>query len=176
MKTIYITTVLFLALLFGGCTIIDSEESLVPSNNTSRKDIHTKSYQLKITPIIGSRQDDEKVIMDMGKIMKIWISPYKNNGTFVSSHDNYVVAVKPDFVVGENIPQRNWQAVKTPTNTIPFLFRDSDMDTQDNLKKEDIVKYNNNIYKQQNDESVALEKIKKANKYDYEIKQFLNQK
>lgn len=160
MATIIVTT---------GCT-----SSPKPKELSSRKDILTKPYELMITPVVGSRQDDTKVIMDMGKIMKIWIAPYKNKGTFVSSHDNYVVAKAPDFVVGEAVPQNNWRSMKTPTSKIPFIFRDADLDNSENLDKEEIVKYNNNIYKQQNNVEVAKERLQKANLYDDEIKNFLN--
>lgn len=158
------------ALLISGCS--SKKENVVP-NLQNRKDILTKPYQLKITPIIGSRQDDAKVIMDMGKIMKIWIAPYKNQNTFVSSHDNYVVAKAPDFVVGENVPQQNWKAMKTPVKSMPFLFRDADLDKSDKLEKEEIVQYNNNIYKQQNDVNEAQERIEESSSYDKEIKAFL---
>ncbi len=139
-----------------------------------KKIIHTKAYQLKITPIIGSRQDDSKVIMDMGKIMKIWVASYKNNKTFVSSHDNFVVAVAPDFVIGETVPQKNWKSMKTPTNNIPFIFRDADLDSSDELESAEIVKYNNIVYQQQNDVKKAEKRLEKANIYDETIKEFLN--
>ena len=159
-----------LVLLSTGCSSNKPEPT---PELISRKDVHTKPYELKITPIIGSRQDDAKVIMDMGKIMKIWIAPYKNEGVFVSSHDNYVVAKEADFVLGETVPQKNWKAMKTPTNNIPFQFRDADLDQSSKLEEEEIVKYNNNVYEQQNSEDVAIERIEEANSYDKEIKAFL---
>lgn len=127
-----------------------------------------------IKPIIGTRQDDAKIVMDMGKIMKIWIAPYKNGGTLVSSHDNYVVAKEPDFVIGESVPKKNWRSMKTPTNPIPFLFRDEDLDTATQINKEEIVKFNNVVYKQENNVKTAVKRLDKSNKYDEQIKKFLN--
>jgi len=113
--------------------------------------------------------------MDMGKIMKIWIAPYKNKGTFVSSHDNYVVAKAPDFVLGEEIPQRNWRSMKTPINKIPFQFRDADLDEAKELGSKEIVEYNNVIYQQQNNQKAAVKRMNKSNLYDEEIKRFLEE-
>ena len=158
--------------LISGC----SNAKPVASKISLRKDILTKPYQIKITPIIGTRQDDAKVIMDMGKVMKVWIAPYKNNSTFVSSHDNFVVAKKPEFVVGETVPQKNWRSMKTPVNEVPFLFRNADMDTANNLSNREVVDFNNNVYKQQNDVNVAKKRLKADSKYDQEIKNFLNYK
>ena len=171
--SICILIALGLVFSFQGC----STKEVPIIKEPSKRDIHTKSYQLNITPIIGSRQNDTKVIMDMGKVMKVWIAPYKNKGTFVSSHDNYVVAKAPDFVLGETVPQKNWKSMKTPTNNIPFLFRDADLDRLDRdtpLNQEDIVNYNNNVYKQQNAKTISSERKEKLSIYDKEIKKFLN--
>mgnify|MGYP006995602073 CR=1 FL=1 len=172
LNSIYISLSLgAVAVLIAGCS---SSQPMVDSMYGNRNTIMTKPYELKIKPIIGSRQEDSKVVMDMGKIMKIWIAPYKNQGTLISSHDNYVVAQAPDFVVGENIPQKNWRSMKTPTNPIPFLFRDSDMDVKKKISEEDIVKFNNNVYAQENDVHVAKKRIEASNIYDKEIKDFLD--
>lgn len=158
-----------------GCFEKDSNGNCI-SQMKNRKDILTKPYQLKITPLIGSRQEDSKVIMNMGKILKVWIANYKHDGVFVSSHDNFVVAKKPDFVLGEEVPQKNWKSIKTPQSPIPFLFRSADLDGVNTLQSKDIIEYNNNIYKQENDSNVAENKIREANQYDEEIKRFLKEK
>lgn len=154
--------------LLSGCANKPKPKIMQP-----RKDILTKPYRLKITPIIGTRQDDTKVIMDMGKVLKVWIAPYKNNKVFVSAHDNFVVAKKPEFVVGENIPKKNWDSMHTPTNPIPFVFRNADLDKATKLEKKEIVEFNNNIYKEENNPNVSKQRIKKSNKYDKQIINFL---
>jgi len=167
-----IITFILMIVLLSGC---GSQEAKPPKQTIiSRKDIHTKSYQLKITPIIGTRQDDAKVVMDMGKIMKIWIAPYKNKDVFVSSHDNFVVAKKPDFVVGEAVPQKNWSSMHTPINRMPFVFRDADLDRATKLGKEEIVKYNNTIYREENSPKISKQRVSESNKYDKQIIDFLN--
>jgi len=174
-KITNISLLLGIGIITSGCMGIGPKKPLDENRIISRKDIHTKPYQLNITPIIGSRQDDTKVVMDMGKIMKIWIAPYKNKGTFVSSHDNYVVAKAPDFVLGEEIPQRNWRSMKTPINKIPFQFRDADLDEAKELGSKEIVEYNNVIYQQQNNQKAAVKRMNKSNLYDEEIKRFLEE-
>ncbi|MFA6195371.1 MAG: hypothetical protein WC656_01850 [Sulfurimonas sp.] len=171
-KKLYVLSVVCMTLLSTGCS---SNKPTPTSDLVKRKDILTKPYELKITPIVGSRQNDSKVVMDMGKVMKIWIAPYKNKDTFVSAHDNFVVAKAPDFVVGETVPQSNWKSMKTPVKNIPFQFRNADLDNAEKLEEEEIVKYNNNVYEQQNDENVAKERMKEANGFDKEIKAFLNE-
>lgn len=157
--------------LFIGCSSKDEPKP----NEVVKKDMHTKPYELKITPVIGSRQDDAKVIRDMGKILKVWVAPYKNKGTFVSAHDNFVVAREADFIIGESIPQSNWKSIKTPINNIPFVFRDADLDQKQNIDEETIVKYNNNVYKQQNDENIAKDRLQQSGSFDSEIKKFLKE-
>jgi len=166
-----IAFVVLTAVFFVGCS--SSEVKPPKQKLVLRKDIHTKPYELKITPIVGTRQDDEKVVMDMGKVMKIWIAPYKNNGVLVSSHDNFVVAKKPEFVIGEKVPQKNWSSMHTPINRIPFVFRNADLDKATKLGKEEIVKYNNNIYKEENNPKIAEQRVEKSNKYDKQIIDFL---
>lgn len=160
-------------LLLGGCA--GKDEALSKAIDELERDkIHTKPYQLKITPIIGTRQDDAKVVMDMGKIIKVWIAPYKDGKTLVSSHDNYVVAQAPDFIVGEQVPNKNWRGMIAPENKIPFLFRDADLDKANKLEEEEIVKYNNIVYKQQNDVSESEKRLEGTSKFDEEIKRFLD--
>jgi len=161
---------ILIAASFSGCS---SSEAQPKQIRPLRKDMHTKPYELKITPIVGTEQDDSKVVMDMGKVMKIWIAPYKNKDVFVSAHDNFVVAKKPEFVIGEKVPQKNWGSMHTPINRIPFVFRDADLDKATKLGKEEIVKYNNNIYKEQNNPKLAKQRINESNKYDKQIINFL---
>jgi hypothetical protein len=160
-------------MLFSGCASKNSSLEKEAFELERRSDIHTKAYQLKITPIIGTRQDDAKVVMDMGKVLKVWIAPYKDGKTLVSSHDNYVVAQAPDFVIGEKIPKKNWKGLIAPEKKIPFLFRDADLDNAKEINEEEIVKYNNIVYKQQNNTEESLKRLDKANVYDQEIKKFL---
>ncbi len=167
-----LNTVCCLSFVLAGCASHNAQNI----EETTKRDMHTKAYELKITPVIGSRQDDAKVIRDMGKILKVWVAPYKNKGTFVSAHDNFVVAKEPDFIIGEAVPQSGWKSMKTPVNNIPFVFRDADMDTKESIDEETIVKYNNNVYKQQNDENIAKARLDdSSNIFDNEIKKFLGE-
>ncbi|MBW6487561.1 hypothetical protein [Sulfurimonas sp.] len=161
-------------LVFGGCS---QKKDVIPDmiSDIERDKIHTKPYQLKITPIIGTRQDDAKVVMDMGKIIKVWVAPYKDGKTLVSSHDNYVVAQAPDFIIGESVPNKNWKGLVAPENKIPFLFRDSELDNANKIEEEEIIKYNNIVYQQQNDTNESVKRLEKTTVFDSEIKKFLDQ-
>ena len=107
-----------------------------------------KAYQFKIKPIVGSRQDDAKVVVNMGKVLKIWVAPYKVKGTMIASHDIYSWVVKPDFIVGESIPNpRNRDGVITPLNNVPFAFKPKEIENAVlPLKDEQVKDYVNDVY------------------------------
>lgn len=61
--------------------------------------------KFRLKPIIGSRNEDSRTVVDMGTLLKIWVAPYKGrNGVLTSAHDIYAWARMPDFIVGEEVP------------------------------------------------------------------------
>jgi hypothetical protein len=130
--------------------------------------------------IVGSRQDDAKVVYSVGKILKVWIAPYTQGGTLIASHDNYVVVEKPRFIVGESVDRAGTKPNSTisPTNNFPYIYRDYELDRtskKDRFSDKNIKKYNNNIYRSQKAYGIpSKSRSNKANaEYDKKIFQFL---
>ena len=143
--------------------------------------ISLNPYQLKIKPIVGSRQDDAKVIIDAGKVLKVWIAPYKSGMTVIAAHDLYSMVQKPQFIIGEMVPTNKKKGgAVTATDDFPFAFRDEELDKKTrhgNFNNEEMKHYYNNIYKAQANKDVTTERNNKATQeFDETIKNFLNKK
>lgn len=103
-KTLITLTASLVALsLFSGC----SSKEPTPNSQASqdgKMDFYEPS-KFRLKPVIGSRNDDARTVVDMGTLLKIWVAPYKGrNGVLTASHDIYAWAKMPDFVVGEEVP------------------------------------------------------------------------
>lgn len=89
----------------SGCA---SKEAVPQKQNASQGEGKMAFYEptkFRLKPIIGSRNEDSRTVVDMGTLLKIWVAPYKGrNGVLTSSHDIYAWARMPDFVVGEEVP------------------------------------------------------------------------
>lgn len=139
----------------------------------------TVPYQLKIKPIVGTRQDDAKVVVNMGKILKIWIAPYKIKGTLIAAHDIYTWVQKPDFIPGESIPKpKNTDGMVTPTGGFPFVFRDEELDKRNGRFDADTLKkFSNQVYKAEHNNTIIKTKNSEAEKkFDQVIKEYLENK
>ena len=138
-------------------------------------------YQLKIKPIVGSRQDDSKVVIDAGKVLKVWIAPYKSGMTVIAAHDLYSMVQKPQFIIGEMVPTNSKKGgIVTVSDDFPFAFRDEELDRvpkQRKFSNPSMKKYYNNVYKAQADNSVVKRRNNEASReFDSAIKNFLNTK
>ncbi|CAA6816267.1 MAG: Unknown protein [uncultured Campylobacterales bacterium] len=131
-------------------------------------------YQMKIKPIVGSRQDDSKVVVDMGKVLKIWVAPYKSGATMISSHDLYTWVQKPGFIPGESIDTvKKADGMMAASKRLPFVFNENEVAKEGDLNSKEVKDYVNSVYKVQNDNEIIKENNKKASKYDPSIKQYL---
>jgi len=105
-KITYFFATLFLLITFlSGCA---SKEVQAKQQIVSQGEGKTAFYEptkFRLKPVIGSRNNDARTVVDMGTLLKIWVAPYKGrNGVLTSSHDIYAWARMPDFVVGEEVP------------------------------------------------------------------------
>jgi hypothetical protein len=182
---------MFLALSFmlflGGCkvrkpyndySINDINQVSNINSNDAQMLRNTNPYYLKFKPIVGSRQDDAKVVVDMGKVLKVWIAPYKSKGTMIAAHDIYTWVQKPDFIVGEALPSKNTHSGLTNvTGKFPFVFNEGDIDTSKGFTNKALKKYVNNVYKAQASQEYVEDRATKADeKYGDLIKDYLNNK
>jgi len=168
---------LIASITMTGCATDNSAEPIHQFEN------YNKAYQMKNKLIVGSRQDDARVIYDIGKILKVWISPYYQGGTLIAAHDNYVVVKKPEFIVGQSVQKEGTRpsGLVTPTGDFPFVLRGSELDkNRDGYRFSDdnIRRFNNDIYKiEASQGAIAKQRVQKASsKYDKEILNFLKDK
>lgn len=93
------------SLFIIGCA---GKQEQTPPQNSSQgepKQAYYEASKFRLKPIIGSRNDDARTVVDMGTLLKIWVAPYKGrNGVLTASHDAYAWAKMPDFIVGEEVP------------------------------------------------------------------------
>lgn len=174
---------------FSGCTAKQQSSN----SSLSKKDVQNDStsvqndsvpYKFRLKPIIGSRNSDSRTVVDMGVVMKIWITPYKDkNNNLIASHDIYTWVRKPDFIVGENLPSGTFMQNNNDYDTggminiedkLPFMLSPSEIDRSDIENDEIIQKYANKIYKLQVSEKNAQEQLKKSEDFDAVIKNFVN--
>lgn len=134
----------------------------------------TNPYQLTIKPIVGSEQDDARVIVDMGKILKIWVAPYVIGSTLIAAHDIYTWVQPPHFIAGESLPNPNQTTgLVTPDHNYPIIFRPEEVwNRPATFSNEELKKYVNNVYKVAKNPEIANKKIQMVNKQTN--KQILN--
>ena len=145
----------------------------------SNKQVKLKPYQFKLTPIVGTRHDESKVIVDMGKIQKIWIKQYKVGSTLIPSHDIFTWVVKPDYVVGESVPtHKNNSGLLSPMNRLPFALNAKEISSKEKrLTNSTVKKYVNSLYQTGADPQKVVERNKKADsEYDSVINEYLRKK
>jgi hypothetical protein len=166
-------------IFFSGCSTV-SVRTKLEKDSDKKKYIHnneTNTFRYK--PVIGTEQDDTKVMINMGKFAKIWIKNYRNkNKTFIASHHMVTMIQEPGFIAGEDLPQNRYDAVSKTYGANTFTFKSSDLlyDTgtdAENVKAYEIKKYMNNHEEESRKRSLLDEKRVKVNKYDAEIKEYL---
>lgn len=105
-------------------------------------------YQQDVSMMVGSRSNDSKVVVNAGKVLKVFIAPYKMNGTLIAGHDVYTYVEKPGFLVGESVPSRATDSVTTPLSKLPFRVnkRELNIKTNENeMSNRDVQNFNNNV-------------------------------
>lgn len=109
-------------------------------------------YQQRVSLMVESRSNESKVVVNAGKVLKIFIAPYKRRGTLIAGHDIYTYVEKPGFVVGNSVPPRSTDGLITPNGSLPFYVDRSklniDADRAEMTNRE-VKDFNNNLYKRE---------------------------
>jgi len=167
-------------LFFVGCSSKEVHiKDIVDNTKQNEEKVVLTPYQMKITPIVGSHQNDSKVIVDTGVVLKIWIAPYKIKNTLIAGHDVYTWARKPNFIVGEDMPKYNSKQTSliTANGQFPNLFKQQDINNYKELQDKTVKKYVNNIYKVKAGDSKYLnKKTKEEMKQNSAILEYLRRK
>jgi len=177
-------SVIVCLIFLSGCSSKKIQSRFVNVDNTQASHLNQTNNpnHFRYKPVIGTRQDDTKVMIDMGKFAKIWIKNYRNkNQTFVASHDIITMIEAPGFIAGEDIPSSKRSVQKKTYGGNTFSYRSSDlihtnsMD-QSELKTSQIKDFVNNYKTTEKYKKLPEEKQKQLGKYDEKIKYFLNNK
>jgi hypothetical protein len=179
----YIYLVVALVVVFSGCssknikTRFESDSSKKVVQSSKNNNYHKFRYK----PIIGTRQDDTKVMVDMGKFAKIWVKSYRNkNRTFVASHDIITMIKAPGFIVGEDLPRSSKETIRRSNSGTTFAYRSSDINHNSSefrkLTPSDVKEFSNNYNKAKKYRTLTSEKLKMTKKYNSKLKEFLDEK
>ena len=136
MRNIYRNAVyLLLAGIFSGCAsnagpgVYGSvDQALASCNSGDNERWETNGYRTGIKPIVGTRQRDAQVVIDTGKVLKIWVAPYTQGNTLIAAHDIYTMVEQPHFVVGEMVPVAKGKGRSCDAG-IPVSIKDKYLDT-----------------------------------------------
>jgi hypothetical protein len=141
------------------------------------EELNTEAYRIPVKPIVGSEQDDSKVIVDMGKILKVWIAPYVVNGTLIAAHYIYTWVQPPRFIAGASVGRGgpNDASLITPDGNYPLIYRPSELyNAQPTFSNKEIKEYVDKKYWADKFPAKALKKVEEKDKiYDKAILDFL---
>ncbi|AXH16413.1 hypothetical protein CP985_03450 [Malaciobacter mytili LMG 24559] len=156
-------------ILFTGCSTkqIDKEVEIVKNY---------KPYNFKYRPIINSKHEDAKVIVDQGVVLRAWINTYKiGRNTLVPAHYIYLRVKEPDFIPQYAVPPvfGKKKMLEEQNKKLPFIVSNDEVDRTDMKTNENILKYSNSYYDKQ-DKKNEEERVKQSKKFDETIKKFLN--
>lgn len=168
----YLFFVIATALLFNGCANKHPKPQVVQKIIHIKKD---KPYKFTYKPVIGTQNPDEKISVDMGVVLRVWINSYKDrDGSLVASHDTYIWAKKPDFIVGAPLPVIK-RGLVTSSGKIPFMLSNQEVDRSNFQSNENIKKYVNAIY-EKSDKQRVKKRMNQSKKFDKEIKEYLEKR
>jgi hypothetical protein len=158
--------------LFLGCAAKSPKPKVVHKVLHIKKE---KPYRFTYKPIIGTQNDDEKITVDMGVVLRVWINSYKDtDGSLIASHDTYIWAKRPDFIVGAQLPSVR-RGLVTPTGIMPFMLSNESIDRSNFKNDENIKSYVNSVY-EKSSKKETLKRLEKRDVFDRKIKEFLKEK
>ena len=169
--------------LLSGCSSVKVRTEIKNRDNGVQYSMQSnKTDTFRYQPIIGTTQDDTKVMIDMGKFAKIWIKNYKNkNKTFVSSHDIVTMIREPGYISGEEIPANRRATDSKTNNGHTFTFRSSDLMTNTSEPTNELTAtqikafVNNHQYSVETGKLADGRKVK-LNEYDKTISDYIKLK
>ncbi len=180
MKMIYL--LLTIAILFNGCSTTTKVKTKFVQQKQYRHnyDRNNNPTQFRYKPVIGTKQSDTKVMIDMGQWAKIWVKNYKNkNETFVASHSIITKIREPGFISGEDIPRGRRDAVSKTYGSRSFTLRSSDLMYENSglgnegVSDAQIKDYVNTYDYSRQTEKVAPQKRKNTLKHDAAIQSYM---
>lgn len=171
-------------LIFTGCSTKEQLSCSIPGGCERQQkysqpedgDDNLKIPAFPYRPIIGTRNNDAKTVVDTGVVLKIYVASYKDNKKMlVAAHDRYVWAKEPSFVIGTDRPDiRKRTGMMTPSGKVPFVFGEGEIDAasiDNNLK---IRNYLNAVSEADKRDTAALENLEAGDdRFDKVIKGYV---
>lgn len=141
------------------------------------------AVKFRYKPVIGTKQEDTKTMIDMGQWAKIWVKNYKNdNKTFIASHSIVTMIREPGFIAGEDVPAHRRQSAYNSYGGRTFTFRSSDLMYEDSsmgsegLTDDQIKDYVDNYEYSKKTERLEPQRQKEVVKYNKEILKYIADK
>lgn len=156
----------------AGCG--DSQKK-APGKEEEENNLNIPAFPYK--PIIGTRNNDAKMIVDTGVVLKVYIATYKDSKrTLVAAHDRYAWAKEPGFVVGSDRPDvRKRTGMLTPASKAPFVFGGGEIDSTSIENNTKITNYLSAIAESEKRDTAPMENMTSADeRFDGVIKNYVN--
>lgn len=171
-------------ILLNGCSSKQEGCSLAPQQEfkdikkvtTGATDQTLNVPSSPFKPIIGTRNDDAKTIIDMGVVLKVYIASYKDSKRkLVAGHDTYVIARDPSFIVGTQRPDINKRTgIITPAGKVPFIFGNEEIDRSLPNTNEQIKTFVDTVHETERNATQAFSQMEsESEKLDSKITDFL---
>lgn len=168
--------IVFVLLIFSGCSNRCNSKTCVPTGLGEPEKIIVKAKEMRISPIVGTRSEESRIVRDFGVIQKAWIAPYVNEDRdLISAHDIYVVISEPKWIPGQEIP-KNSSGMKTPIGGVPFMFKNEEVYSSSDLSNDETIKkFVSEVYKKDKNSSLTDRQIDELKKFDESIKKFIKE-
>ncbi|WP_294961543.1 hypothetical protein [Sulfurimonas sp.] len=179
-KKIIYFALITITLTFGGCTTSPKVKTKWVNKSTKNYERRNNPIEFRFKPVIGTKQSDTKVMIDMGEWAKIWVKNYKNkNKTFVATHSIVTMIREPGFIAGEQIPRSRRDTVSKSYGARSFSFRSQDLTYNnsslgsDNISDSQIKDYMNSYEYSKKTKRMKPQKKESILKYDKAIKEYM---
>ena len=178
-KTIMFSA-LVLGLLMSGCSSKNNciDGSCTSTNNTLRLEpLETKGYKTKITPTLGTKQNDAKIVRNFGVTLKATIFPYVDkDGNLIGGNDIYIVAKQPEWIIADKEPVKRAKGLKSLAGkTIPVTLRPDELNPTSNIDEKALVEFHEYMNNVETNPELAQKKLDQ-DMYDEKIANFLKNK
>jgi len=171
-------------ILFSGCSTSNVK---VKTKFVKEKRYNYERYnnpeEFRYQPVIGTKQDDTKIMIDMGQWAKIWVKNYKNrNDTYVASHSIVTKIREPGFIAGEEVPRYRRDATYNANGGRSFSFKSKDLIYQNSsmgsrdLSDNQIKEYVNNYQYSKHTKRLPPQKAREVQKKNDAIKAYMKKK
>jgi hypothetical protein len=167
-------------LLFSGCTSTPKVKTKWVQKRSYSYQNSNNPIKFRYKPVIGTKQEDAKVMIDMGEWAKIWVKNYKNkNETFVATHTIVTKVRDPNFIAGEQIPRSRRDTTYNSYGARSFTFKSQDLIYDNsshgskNVSDEQVKEYINSYEYSKKTEKLEPQRREKLNKYNSAIKDYL---